>query len=417
LAGRARALVAVLGAVALVVFVDFFYWRQSADLSIQSELNLRFAGRDSLVSALERYPKLRPPLYPVLLWLAEACGIAARRVNELIFLATLPLLYVLASRSLGRVRPVHPVLLYAAANFNYVNLHQPTAEGLFVLLSLVLVLGLADVSREDEGWIPTALIAVATAGLCLTRYFAVYSALPLVAWNVLQRAPGPFLRRLVRLSAILAAALVPLLVWMWVARRETGFWTGVDRLAPRTFPEGAAHWAALTGFRANVTLWLKTVVVDFFSPTLYAAHGVVTRPYSPSAVEWTLVGLSAVALVAALAAWRRRGREASRSRDAGCERVLVAEAFVLYNAMTLATWTLANNDPIYTRFLYPSYVFLVLLGFYAYADVRRWTGSPWGPLAFKLLYAALLAIHVIRNAEAVALPVRYGALYPVRFLI
>jgi uncharacterized membrane protein YidH (DUF202 family) len=309
------------------------------------------------------------------------------------------------------------VLLYAAANFNYVNLHQPTAEGLFVLLSLVLVLGLADVSREEEGWLPLALVTTATVGLCLTRYFAVYFALPLVALNVLQRSPGPLPRRLVRLSAVLAAALAPLVLWMWIARRETGFWTGADRLAPRTFPEGAAHWAELTGLRANLTLWLKTVVVDFFSPNLYAAHSVVTRPHPLSTVEWALVALSLTAFAFAIAAWRRRRRETTRAREEGYERVLVVEAFVVYNVMTVATWTFANNDPIYTRFLYPSYVFLVLLGFYAFADARRWSASPWGPLAFKLLYASLLVIHVIRNVEAVALPVRYGALYPVRFLI
>jgi len=411
----ARGLLAALAAAALVLLVDFFYWRQSAELSIQSELNLRFAGRDSLVSALERYPKLRPPLYPVLLWLAEATGLSALRVNELIFLATLPLLYVLARRSLGRVNPLHPVLLYAVANFNYVNLHQVTAEGLFVLLSLLLVLGLGSIAREDEGWLPLAVVTLATAGLCLTRYFAVYFAVPLVALNVLWRAPGPWLRKARDAAASLALALAPLLVWMWAARRETGFWTGVDRVAPRTFPEGAAHWAGLTTAEANFRLWLKTLLVDFFSPSVYAAHSVVTRPHTPSAVEWTLVALSAAALLIAVAAWRRRG--AQRSSEERPERSLVAQAFLLYNAATLLTWSFANNDPIYTRFLYPSYVFLILLGFYAYADVRRWTASPWGPLAFRLLYVSLLVVHCVRNAQAVALPVRYGALYPVRFLI
>ena len=411
----ARGLLAALAAAVLVLLVDFFYWRQSAELSIQSELNLRFAGRASLVSALERYPKLRPPLYPVLLWLAEATGLSALRVNELIFLATLPLLYVLARRSLGRVNPLHPVLLYAVANFNYVNLHQVTAEGLFVLLSLLLVLGLGSIAREDEGWLPLAVVTLATAGLCLTRYFAVYFAVPLVALNVLWRAPGPWLRKARDAAASLALALAPLLVWMWAARRETGFWTGVDRVAPRTFPEGAAHWAGLTTAEANFRLWLKTLLVDFFSPSVYAAHSVVTRPHTPSAVEWTLVALSAAALLIAVAAWRRRG--AQRSSEERPERSLVAQAFLLYNAATLLTWSFANNDPIYTRFLYPSYVFLILLGFYAYADVRRWTASPWGPLAFRLLYVSLLVVHCVRNAQAVALPVRYGALYPVRFLI
>jgi hypothetical protein len=411
----ARGLLAALAVAAVVLLVDFFYWRQSADLSIQSELNLRFAGRDSLVSALERYPKLRPPLYPVLLWLAEAAGLSALRVNELIFLATLPLLYVLARRSLGGVNPIHPVLLYAVAHFNYVNLHQVTAEGLFVLLSLMLVLGLGRISREDEGWLPLVLVTLATMGLCLTRYFAVYFAVPLLALNVLWRAPGPWIRKARDAAASLALALAPLLAWMWIARRETGFWTGVDRVAPRTFPEGALHWAGLTGAGANLRLWLKTLLVDFFSPSLYAAHGVVTRPHRPSAVEWAFVALSAVALVLAVAAWRRRGAE--RPGDEGPERGLVAQAFLLYNAATLLTWSFANNDPIYTRFLYPSYVFLLLLGFQAYADVRRWTASPWGPLAFKLLYASLVAVHCVRNVQAVALPVRYGALYPARFLL
>jgi hypothetical protein len=411
----ARGLLAALAAAALVLLVDFFYWRQSAELSIQSELNLRFVGRASLFSALERYPKLRPPLYPVLLWLAEAVRISALRVNELIFLATLPLLYVLARRSLGGVNPIHPVLLYAVANFNYVNLHQVTAEGLFALLSLVLVLGLGRVSREDESRLPLVVVTLATLGLCLTRYFAVYFAVPLVIVTLLWRTPGPLLRRARDTAACLALALAPLLIWMWVARRETGFWTGADRTAPRTFPEGAAHWAGLTTPQANVRLWLKTLVVDFFSPSLYGAHGVVTRPHRLSAVEWTFVALCTAALVLALAAWRRRGAE--RSPDEGPERALVAQAFLLYNAATLATWSFANNDPIYTRFLYPSYVFLILLGFYAYADVRRWTASPWGPLTFRLLYVSLLVVHCVRNVQAVALPVRYGALYPVRFLI
>ena len=239
--------------------------------------------------------------------------------------------------------------------------------------------------------------------------------MPLVILNVLWLAPGSWLRKARDVAACLAAALAPLLLWMWMAKRETGFWTGVDRLAPRTFPEGAAHWAGLTGAQANVTLWLKTLLVDFFSPSLYAAHSVVTRPYRPSAVEWVLCVLAVAALAGAVVAWRRRGRESPR--EEGHERALVAQAFILYNAATLVTWSFANNDPIYTRFLYPSYVFLVLLGFYAYADVRRWTASPWAPLAFRLLYASLIVVHCLRNVQAVALPVRYGGLYPARFLL
>ena len=61
--------------------------------------------------------------------------------------------------------------------------------------------------------------------------------------NVLWLGSGLGLRKARDGRRALAAALAPLLLWMWMAKRETGFWTGVDRLAPRTFPEGAAHWA------------------------------------------------------------------------------------------------------------------------------------------------------------------------------
>ena len=54
MAAWARGLVALVGIAVLVLLVDFFYWRQSADLSIQSELNLRFAGRATLASASQR---------------------------------------------------------------------------------------------------------------------------------------------------------------------------------------------------------------------------------------------------------------------------------------------------------------------------------------------------------------------------
>jgi hypothetical protein len=45
----ARGLVAVTAVGALVLLVDFFYWRQSAELSIQSEQNLRFGHVDAIV--------------------------------------------------------------------------------------------------------------------------------------------------------------------------------------------------------------------------------------------------------------------------------------------------------------------------------------------------------------------------------
>ena len=62
-----------------------------------------------------------------------------------------------------------------------------------------------------------------------------------------------------------------------------------------------------------------------------------------------------------------------------------------YFGWMLVLWTIGNNDAIYTRFLYPGYVFLLLAGFAAYA---RLTGRAqrWGAPCFLSLYGIVLAV-------------------------
>ena len=187
--------------------------------------------------------------------------------------------------------------------------------------------------------------------------------------------------------------------WMYFTWLQTGFWTGTDRGAPRHLPEAVQHWAELTGFGANLLLTARTLLVDFFSPSLYAAHSVVTHPYAPSWVEWAGLGLVAACLAAGGPAWWRL-RRAPRGGA-----FLVAEFLAAYLAVTIVVWTSGNNDPIYTRFLYPAYPLVFILAIQGYRALRE--EAAWRRVPFKALYVLFVVVHALRSWRGVSLPVRY----------
>ena len=62
-------------------------------------------------------------------------------------------------------------------------------------------------------------------------------------------------------------------------------------------------------------------------------------------------------------------------------------------------WTIGNNDPIYSRFLYPSYVFFLLAGFHAYSNLKPSSHShaqgAWLRAPFLALFALVLAVQAL----------------------
>jgi hypothetical protein len=61
-----------------------------------------------------------------------------------------------------------------------------------------------------------------------------------------------------------------------------------------------------------------------------------------------------------------------------------------YLACLLVLWTAGNNDPIYTRFLYPSYAFLGLSAAHVYSHVKA-SAAAAAHRPFQALYLWMLA--------------------------
>jgi hypothetical protein len=398
---RSRDVSIVLSVALAIAAAHLLYARQGGDLTIQAQLNERFAERPIDV-AFEKYPRLRPPLYPLALWAARRAGLDAAAFQILVFDVMLAGLALYGRRYLRAVHPAFLVLGFAVAHFNHVNLYQRTAETLFapLLLLFAVLLWRYQATARGAGWLGTV-----ASLLSVTRHFGLLLAVPLAVAHVLLRRATEPRRRLVQAAVVLALALPPIGYWMWITHEQTGLWTGVDRTRPRELPESVAHWKELTGVDDHVRLAAKTLMVDFFSPRHYAALSIVTLPYRPSAVEWALLAIGLLAGASAITVARRaRGRaKAPPPSPAGTE----CEVAAAYFGLTIAVWTMANNDPIHTRFLFPVYPLLWVLSFHAYDAVKGWSGAWWERLPWQLLYAGVVAVQLARSWRAEALPVRY----------
>ena len=128
--GRRGDLALALCVVAATFAANVLLARQSGEQSIQAQLNERFAERP-LGAAFEKYPRLRPPLYPLALWSAGRAGVAPATFQVFALDATILALALYGRRFLGAPAACALVLGYAVAHWSHVNVHQRTAETLF----------------------------------------------------------------------------------------------------------------------------------------------------------------------------------------------------------------------------------------------------------------------------------------------
>lgn len=389
-------LVSLLLVLVLAGLVDAAYRHRSGPHSVQSLRNLTFvvqAEHGGLGRALSAHTPLRPPLYALVLYGLARLGVPVHRVNELLLGLLLLLLYLEARRSLGGLHPLVPVGLFALLHFNYVNAYQCTAEALFAPLALALLLALRPPVHP-------AAAALTASALAATRYFALFSFVPLGGLHVLLARGESWRRRVGRAGAYGAVGLLPVLAWMARAWRQTGYLTGADRFGARALPAALAHWQSLHGLVPTSSLWAKTLFIDFFSLGSYAALSVVTYPYRPLPAEWLTGGLALGALVVSVVVLRRE------LLDPRTPVSLAAQFFLAYNLGLILVWTYANNDPLYSRFLYPGYVFLVLVGLHGFAALEAGSAPRWQRWLFQGLALALALTHLTRHLAGPVLPYR-----------
>ncbi len=395
------ALLLVAGLVFIVV--DLFYQAQSEHLSPQSLANLKFAEDSSFLSALKTYPTYWPPFYPTVLRLFGQLGIPIRKFNQLCFCFILLLTGYYTKRYIKNIHWIYIIAFLVLLNTNYVNIYQQVSEPLFVLLALVMMLIMLQYRH-----VPTisklVWLAVLTSMSCLTRFFAFFWMVPLclvyIWWN---NSHNTIQGKLLRTGVFLGIVGILVSPWLIHLRLLTGSFSGMDRFGSRGFSKYGQLLTTHDTVYTNLKAALKTIVIDFLSPYRYANHRVINiSSLSMFEICMTIIVLLLLVLIffiICLVLYRSfRSHIESRFVDSAfAEKIIPFHFALLYFVSIIVMWTLTNNDPIYTRFMYPMYLFAVLSIFSLYSSMKD--STIYKKLPFILLYWLLLGVNCYKDLK------------------
>jgi hypothetical protein len=225
---------------------------------------------------------------------------------------------------------------------------------------------------------------------------------PLVFLQLLIRAPGVLSarRRCLHLISYVVPSLIITLPWLLHLRRLTGSLSGGDRTIPRSVGPAIEVCTGCSDFELHVFFTLKTLAIDLLSPSRTARHRVVNQS-ELSAVEIALCVTVALLVVWALVS-RFRCITTKPTVAAATDWIrtsatsLPLQFLIGHIVMTILIWTYANNDPIYTRFMFPSYPFVVLSMLSLYSEVRARKSSSWSLAPFYLMTAIFLTANLVK---------------------
>jgi hypothetical protein len=308
---------------------------------------------------------------------------------------------------------VWPLLLYAVSAFNYYNLSQFTAEALVVPASMLIFLLLIAYLKRQTNFL-LLLLSITCTVLFLSRYHAVAWLLPVLAPHIVFSGQKSRSKAGLHLATFSMLALGPVSAFMLRSYLQTGYITAIPRFgyATRGLPKGLSYFAEQTGFGDNIALTVQTLFVDFLSPWQFPTHEVNRTLYDASFWEIGLGILFALTVATiALKLFRPRSSICSRGlvdqfrtryQDPG-PIFLLTEYFVAYILVTILMWTVGNNDPIYSRFMYPSYVYLMLLMFAGYSFVKQSDSSSMSRLPPIALYWSVVLVNLHKIAHSLHL--------------
>lgn len=372
-----------------------------------------FAEADTYGAALDAYNFRRPPGYPTLLFAAHHAGFPIRFVNEVLLAVSVVAFHSLARRTLRHVDAAFPTALYAVLACHYVCYGQLVDEALFVPLAILAMWALAR-DAEAPSIARAAEVGAWCSAACLVRTFALAWIVPVCGVALLVRGTARLPRRLLRAAVFSAIVVVPTALLMLYVRSRTGFLTGMDRTAYETRPpiRNLETFAAQTGPVESTLRIVQSYAVDFSSPRRTADLGTLAPPFTLRGQE-VLFALLFVAGLAGLAAcavhgFRARRRDAAASREAQApdasrsvaSLTALAANVGLYFVAVVAIWTFGNNDPVYSRYVLPSYPFAILLATAIY-DRSLAAGPParWR-MAVRGLYVLVFAAQAAKGWAA-----------------
>lgn len=391
----------ILGLVFAFAYFAHRGFSERGSLSVQSEAMLDRS--ETFEKAVQ--PGIWPPGYPLALKLGRSAGLPPRTTNLLLFYASCLLLGLLFRRMFPESRPLWAVVLFAACAFNYYNLSQFTSEILVVPLALCASFLLLLYLRKRTFSLLLGL-SLCCAAIFISRYHALAWLLPLVGGHLLFPLSKINRRSIMHLAAFGLIALIPISLVMRSNYKTNRHLTGMPRLGyeVRKLPDNLEYFRESTGPEDNIRLIAQTLFVDFLSPRALATHEVNESVYRPSWLEWGIALILALAAgIGVLHFFRERGRlknaPVQGKEDAKNEvwgAFLPAEFFIGYVVITVILWSIGNNDPIYTRFLYPSYPFLILWGFAGYFFVRKRSSLTLATLPFVLFYLSIVSINLYK---------------------
>ena len=383
-----------------MVFAAWLFNSHPVELSIQSLANLAFSGNASFVAALQSYPHVWPPLYPSVLWGLHRLGISAHTANLALFYLTLLWLGLFARRYIRGVHWIYPVALYVVMHPNYVNLQQVVSEALLVpLAAIALSVSLRYCQVATTRGLMT--VSLVSSVSCLTRYMALFWIFPVLGGTIwLKSEPGQRIRLLATFSAI---SLVPVGLVAARSYAATGYLSGMDRIGKRLLVGPAAAWTEMGAFD-HLEVAVRAFMTDIFSASQHASHAALTMHSFTglSLLDKAILGIAAGLLLLpagrVVMLLRAEGTPPWKRRKIMDPLSVLSALFgVGYLVLLLAIWSVTNNDPVYTRFLYPSYLFLMLWGFVTYSWVQEKDGSLAARMPFQALYLLMLLVHLRRD--------------------
>ncbi|MDP7270397.1 MAG: glycosyltransferase family 39 protein [Gammaproteobacteria bacterium] len=384
---------------------------QTAKFASEMVRNYNYATAPSIQAIIVENSALKPPLYPIFLYVSNAFGIDDfRYANLALMIVLLGLLGFVAFRVFPPLEAMVATLSVAVFAPMYEHLVFLRSEPLFVVLTVLTFLATVRYCQSSS-WTRLLLLAVCLGAACFTRYIGALWLLPISVLCVLLLHRDNLLVAIARNIVLTAIALLPTVVFVLGAQWR-GSANSMDRFA-------RLHMEDLSWIKSLMTtvVELVTVVVDDFTTLAtnrYAGNVAdqwfeyIVGRYAGNVVDqWReyIVGMPVFLACAILMCvgiyWTVANLlQARKIEKTDIEKEIywrLATLYLLFYIMVvLLVWPISSNDVLSTRFLLPIYPFGLFLMVRGYRYLTQ-TGTWLSPCA-QVSIAGFFAIQLFKLA-------------------